>query len=230
MKFRNVLLLTALLFACASSTIQAQGNVRFGLTFSPSFNWFNIDNSDFASDGQRTGFEYGLLTNFSIDQNPRYAFEIGVLIAHNGGRYTMPIPDDSINSASIVARLQYVNLPVSIRLRTNEINYMTYFGQIGMTPAFNIRARGSILSQPNDPNNISEDGINLKDVQSLNLDGVNVFNIGLLVGGGLEYAVAENTSLIGGIYYQNGFLNIIDDNDNEKITMSSVTIRLGVMF
>ena len=53
----------------------------------------------------------------------------------------------------------------------------------------------------------------------------------LTLGAGLEYSMAENTAIMAGIFFQNGFANVIDDDiDDNSSTLKQFGIRLGVLF
>ena len=61
------------------------------------------------------------------------------------------------------------------------------------------------------------------------------------LGGGFEYELGSKTSLVGGLYYQQGFTDVTKDDgftirdgierkENSKATIGAVVIRMGVMF
>jgi len=136
--------------------------------------------------------------------------------------------------------VQYIEIPLTIKLRTNEVNYMTYYGLFGLTPGINISARGDVEIDP-DPVGISQTDISLKDDNDFNYK-YGFFNVSLSVGAGVEYAMTENTAITGGIFFQNGFVNVINDDestiggvalegrDDNNTTLKQFGIRLGVLF
>jgi opacity protein-like surface antigen len=139
--------------------------------------------------------------------------------------------------------LQYIEVPLTLKLKTNEIGYLTYYGQIGITPG--VKLKGRVDASSNNQND---------DLQNTNvLKDINFVNLALTVGGGIEYSLTKDVSLLAGIYFNNGFINVIpkdggDENvniqnkinkdkaerpktsDGEKISMNNVSLRLGFMF
>jgi len=121
------------LFFC-SLALQAQSpTFRFGLTATPVFDWLRVEGDPYENLGTKVGFQYGLLFDQTIGNVERYAFSSGILInyANSGISYTDTATD--ITSESDL-RVQYIEIPLTMRLRTNEVNYLTYYGQFGLTP------------------------------------------------------------------------------------------------
>ena len=214
-------LLLIAFIALVAYSANAQG-IKFGLAGSPQVSWFKIDNTDLENDGAKLGFTYGIMIEYAIGSNERYNFSSGVFISHTGGKYS--IPDSSIAGKFVRHRtlnLQYIEIPVTFRLRTNEIGYITYFGQFGVLPGLKIRSRYDETYEPN-PLNIS--------VENERFENAIVINMGLFISGGIEYALSESTALLFGLYFNNGFTNVINDDDKEKISVNNLGLRVGVLF
>ncbi len=213
-----------------SATCTAQ-SVRFGLTVSPQYAWMKSNNQDFQVDnmritntGGKLGFDYGLLLDVRVDNNERYAFSTGLIISHTGGNLKSETQDSTgtiIQTTDKSYKLQYIELPLTIRLRTNEIGYLTYFGQFGLNTGIPISTRGNIVANP-DPNNIS--GTNLK------FNDVTFINLALLMSAGIEYSLTGNTSLLVALYFKNGFANMVNDNDGERTVLNNLGLRIGMLF
>lgn len=211
---------------------------RFGLTGSPVFSWFKIDGENFQNEGSRAGFQYGLLFDQTIGSVERYAFSTGLIINITGGHYSYSDTTNIVDSISViserakdvVAKVQYIEVPLTIKLRTNEVNYMTYYGQFGVTPGVNIKARGEYTSDP-DPLGENTTDMNLKDKGNPDDLLYNLFNVSLTLGAGMEYSMSENTAIVAGVFFQNGFSGVISDRFDDNATkLKQIGIRLGVLF
>lgn len=217
--------LIALFFSAL--TLQAQSPAfRFGLTATPVFNWLRIEGDTYESGGTKFGFQYGLLFDQTIGNVERYAFSSGVLINYVNAStsYTDTVFDIT---AETDLRVQYIEIPLTMRLRTNEVNYMTYYGQFGLTPGFRIKARADYFV---DGTAVDED-LDLTNKDNVSGTTYNLMNINLTLGAGVEYALTENTSLMGGIFWQNGFANVIDDAvEDNNAYLKQIGVRLGVLF
>jgi hypothetical protein len=121
-----------------------------------------------------------------------------------------------------------VAIPVTFRLRTNEIGYLTYYGQFGLTPGINVRARGTTDSNPGDT----------KEKQDYN-PVIGFFNLALSFGAGIEYSLSGNTALLAGLFFENGIVPVVDkkedtflndDEENNRTIVNTAGIKLGVFF
>ncbi len=85
------------------------------------------------------------MADFIID--PNYAIASGLQITHSGGKLRFPNDKGlfeeglSTNENLYDLRLQYLEIPVALKLKTNPINDLTYWGQFGTYLGVNIGAR-----------------------------------------------------------------------------------------
>lgn len=224
----SLLVLTTMLYA------QNTKGPRFGLMGVPHFNWLKPDNAKIETT-TRVGIKYGAVGEFFFADN--YAFTVGAYHALSSGklnhednsyRFFTRIEDqssDEINQEpkykDYKVNLQYVEIPIGLKLQTNEIGYLTYFGHIGINPGFNVRARLDAKST-SDNNEDFENQDVFKDIETLDFS--------LRVGGGAEYSLTESVSLLAALYFNNGFVDVLPDGDGEKLFRKNVGLRLGVMF
>jgi hypothetical protein len=130
--------------------------------------------------------------------------------------------------------ISYVEIPIGLKMRTQEGgNHIRYFAEPQITFGFLSKAQGAIVGS----NNLDQENIVIKsEVSNINLSWG--------VGGGIEYVIANNTAIVGGVYFQRGFKDVTTDDgtvfdddkksnpraDKSKGVINSLTIRLGVMF
>lgn len=229
-------ILSTLLFVMASWAAFSQSgssNVHFGLKASPSLAWLRTDSKYFESNGSKFGFTYGLITEFGFTE--RYAFATGLDISYRGGKLKSiitsknPTGGDSTTSIQSSLTLQYIELPLTIKLKTNEIGYLTYYLQAGIAPGLNIRSRinSKITSESNNngviTNASSED--NNVDIKK----DINTLNLSMLIGGGVEYTLSGSTVLLVGLQFNNGFIDVYDGNDL-KANSNFLALTLGILF
>ncbi len=235
---KQLLVLLFLIFGVGELT--AQNKLRLGLTASPNIGWINPDTRGVDSDGSRLGFKYGVIVDYSFAEN--YALSTGAFINHMGGKIKFPeeISSNSFGSSESVVKLQYVDLPISLKLRTNEIGYITYFGQIGFEGSINIGAKTDLKSfDSNGKEVFSADNEKISDE-------IKLFRASLVVGIGAEYNISGNTSIVGGLSFHNGFTNIFDfdvpktDKNGQLLTTGEtqkvkannnfISLDIGVLF
>lgn len=237
MKKINILilfcLLTTLSYAQASKTPTSK--YRLGFKFSPNVSWLASDNNNMNVGDKSLQFGYGL--NFDIFFAENYAIGTGFNINNTGGKYSyfaQYTGEDMDASGAVLTnmkqvgllsrdlRLQYLQIPLTFKMKTNEIGYITYWGQFGLGLNMNLKA-------------ISNDQIDYVSYQDKNTldwvtskresasfdsndikNEVNIFSSNLIFAAGIEYNLSGNTSLLAGLTFQNGFTDALKGNGVAK--------------
>ena len=209
--------------------------IRFGLMATPNLGWLRPGITDFDKDGAQTrlGFGYGLMLDYKFSESPNYLFSTGINLTTNGGGLIeayAPLNIDLKNDTNYFTgtldrtyRFQYVNIPLLLKMRTNEIGYMSYFGAIGLD--LGIRTR----SFANDDFTWKQGGLTLadqKDVpadqKDVNIeDQINLFRLGINLTAGGEFNLSGNTNAYVGIGWHNTFTNVFRKTTENKILVPS---------
>lgn len=204
---------------------QDEKSFRFGIKVAPNLGFINPDTKELKNDGTRLGFTFGLMGDFMLGNNQNYAFSTGLFLNSVGGKTTYPLNGLNLGTES---KYQYIEVPITLKLKTNEIGYMTYYGQIGFGTAFNISAKSDFDVYDATAGKLVR--VTDEDI----MDNTNLFKASLIVGAGLEYNFSGATSAMVGITYNNGFTNIYNDmksGDKElKAKLNYVELSLGVFF
>ncbi len=222
---KKVYAIVSLLAITASSAHAQDKSVRFGIKVAPNFGWINPDTKELKNDGARFGYTFGLMGDFMLGSNQNYAFATGLFLNNVGGKSTFPSGDQNLSTES---KYQYIELPITLKLKTNEIGYMTYYGQIGFGTAFNISAKSDFDTY--DPAAKKITRVTDEDI----MDNTQLFKASLIVGAGMEFNFSGNTSALVGITYNNGFTNINKDikvgDKDLKAKQNYLELSLGVFF
>lgn len=212
----------------------AQSNVRFGFTTSPGISFYSADSKAHNSKGTRFSFNYGAIVDFVIDNNERYTITSGLTIDMNGGKLAATSLDTSASgSASLTTKVQYIELPIGLKLRSNEsANNITFYGTLGIVNGFRIRSRGDYQYVAEGQNAISESNTRIDNLPFFpnTIKKVTPYHLALHFEAGAEFRVSDNTALVGGLYFRNGFTNVIKDSDNDRIVARGLGLRIAVMF
>jgi len=197
-------------------------SLRFSLLADPQFSWMTADKKEIESRGAILGINTGLGMDYYFAEN--YAFSTGLTINNIGGKLQYPdtIAFD-VSSAriylpkgnTITYRLQYINIPIGLKFKTQEIGYTTYFANLGLTPMFNIRSRATDESSTFEKDDISEN--------------IMLFNMNYFVNLGVQYSLGGSTAIIGGLGYSSGFVDVTS-RASDKININTLTIKFGILF
>lgn len=216
---RTKVFLIALGLIGASTNLKAQDSdtkFSFGLKVAPTLAWLKSETKSVENDGAKLGFAYGLMADYNFSKN--YALGTGVEVSYRGGKSKQEV--DILGTKQTFKQsltLQYIEIPVTMKLKTNEIGYITYFGKFGFAPGLNIKAKAD-----NEVNGVKEEDVSVKS-------NINSFNLSFLAGIGAQYSLGGKTAVLMGITFNNGFLDI-DDTEGTKATSSFLALDLGVMF
>ena len=225
--FIGVLVGTTLLNA------QDNGKFRFGFKIEPNVSWLSPKDKNLESTGSSVRFSYGLNADIMFTDN--YAIGTGLAVISNGGEVEYLNEYNNQDGNFIVKTIRdynnkYVEVPLTLKLRTNEIGYMTYWFQFGLGLGVNIDARANeeieFLYQE-----ISDGGggttwsnssavVNLparvtNDKEPISSD-VRTFRTSLIIGAGVEYSLSGSTGIIAGLTFNNGFNNVLKGDGIKK--------------
>jgi len=185
---------------------------------------------DFTNGGLQLGFGVGAITDFKLGENiwlsTGFSMDFSgakLNYVDNGndkdttGYY---VYDDAILEISDLAgvdsatyapylfyqlnkrqyKVNYVNIPLMLKMKTNEIGYLTYYGQFGLLTSIKTKARAT--------DDVALSGT-VSSLEDLNIDSeVSFVKASLSIGGGFEYAFAESTSAFVTVAYNYGFTSI----------------------
>ncbi|MCB0410002.1 MAG: PorT family protein [Flavobacteriales bacterium] len=205
---RTSKLITFIILSLMFLKLSAQNNddraFRFGMHFSPNFSWLSPNTSGYSSEGMKLGFSYGLSAEFFLSEN--YLFSTGVTFSTLGGKlkYEGAKEVNGIVTPTTVLqdlKINYLDIPLTLKLKTNPIGYIAYYGNFGVNSQFRFKAKSNFEYE--NLNGLEDSDVNVSS-------DVKFINISLIVGGGIEYNLSGNTNIMVGITYQNGFTNVLD--------------------
>jgi long-subunit fatty acid transport protein len=212
-------------------------DIRFGLSAAPSLNWYKPENvQKYESKGVGLGFGWGLDVEFKITDIATFAtglkinYDRGGLNFKDSVGYELNkdselVNDPNLNSTSFFLlenrsyKVNYVTIPFMVKMHTNEIGYMTYFGQFGLISSLKTKALANDAIKSPITNTQSS-----KENLDINSD-VSLFRFQLSIGGGAEYNLSGSTSIVFGLNYNLGFSNVLRKNSRHIVDMSGTAIR-----
>ncbi|MDP4184266.1 MAG: porin family protein [Bacteroidota bacterium] len=197
---------------------------KLSLVAGPDISWMKSDKRIVNSEGDRLGYTFGLMADIFLPESPRYSFSTGILINSQGGKLSYRTSDPFTFSdqvlqpgTTITYKLQYLEIPTVIKLRTAQFYRTTYFGQFGLTNKINIGANGSTSD-----GKFSDEGIN---------NEISLFNSALNIGGGIEYDLGKNNALSVGLIYNDGIIDITTNNVvHDRTKLNAIRLQIGIIF
>ena len=221
----------------------AQGEFRFGLKGSSNFGWVGGTSKNIVNDGTTVAFGYGIMGDYYFKSNYGISAEIMLSNIKSKFKVTEPLAfnsamSDTVNDLRYEYNIQYLDIPLTMKIRTKEIGDMTYFGQFGVSMGFALNAKTSIVStglpkfisdqEPTEyrVNDAEGDAFTVNNFD----DKVFLFRLPLIIGGGIEYKMAGSTSLQGGVRIANTFTDMFVKDKTAIAKNNYVALSIGVLF
>lgn len=217
---RRILLIS--LFLGALVSLQAQAPIRFSVQLSPQFAWFSSDDNAVKPAGSIGHIQAGIQMDYFFAEN--YAFAVGLGINNLGGNLQYADSTEFSSKGDILLvepgqtvkhNVQYIDIPVGLKLKTEELGYATFFFQLGFNPMININAKASS----------NDAGLDKEDIK----ESTYPFSLGYHAEAGAEYKLGGSTSLVGGIRWSAGLTDVTKD-DGANVKSRAIVIHLGVLF
>jgi hypothetical protein len=202
----------------------------FGFKAAPAIGWLKTDNKGYAG-GSSVGFSWGFVSEFNLSES--LCLATGINFVYNNS--SINFPDlRTINSVDEIVqidrklRVKYLQIPFTLKMRTEERNNMRFYGQFGLGTGFRLNAKakdkfvtgaGSVISETD------------------NIDSqISFFRESLIVGLGMEYRITSGNMLSAGLTLDNGFTdnlsggNKADQSIKPKGTSSFVELSIALLF
>ncbi|MDP2336616.1 MAG: outer membrane beta-barrel protein [Bacteroidota bacterium] len=217
------LILSAFLVAIGLSGF-SQKHVKLSFAGSPSVNWMTSNNPDAEREKLVPGYDFGLSGDLYFSEDERYSFSTGIQISNIGGEISyhtntsFPFSGVSLPPLSKIRyRLRYVEIPMSIKLKTDQFRRVRYWGQFGLSAMLNIESKGD-----------SNDG----SLKKANINSeINLFNLAMNVGAGFDFELNGNNSFTTGLIFQNGLIDVTTNNAfTDKTIINSLKLKIGLIF
>ncbi|MCU0458851.1 MAG: PorT family protein [Bacteroidales bacterium] len=220
--------LTIVLAAVLTARAYSQ-ELIFVVHADPVISWIGSNESEYVSEGAKAGYDIGLNVLHYFAEN--YAISSGISFISAGGRQSSTEPHTMVfknldpptlpPGEEMKYDLKYMNIPVGIRLQTNQVGYLTYYTDMG----FDIRM-------------LLKSTVDLPTLQIFDENAkteVYGMNAGWHIGGGVEYELGIDASIIAGISYAQDFFDVTKDLEDvnqhdDRSGLRMFRIRLGLKF
>lgn len=232
-------------------------NFRFGLVASPSLNWYKPEDvKKIENAGIKAGFAWGLQMEFRLNKVASLA--TGLQINYDRGNinfvdtanFFYDTKEEGYLALSDTAdqtfvgyklnnriyKTNYVTLPLYLKMKTNEIGMMTYFGEFGLNSSFRLKSKTD--------DNVTQyaAGFPTSTLTALdNTKDMNIVRFSLHIGGGFEYNLSGSTSVFAGLAFNYGFSNVFQKDSEylmkpeatpfkQQATANNIALSVGILF
>ena len=225
-------------FAQDDSTMKSTPNygddyrkIRIGIYGDFGLSYLKPKANDYVSDGIRGSYSYGLVVDYNLTRN--YTFSTGVRFSSYGGKLMFNDTIPAQGSTLLKYRVNYLEIPLALKLKTNDMGYFKPFVQIGLNNGFRLSASTD--------NEFTATGAS-SPATTENVDAVDLtsfYRLSLEFGIGSEFSISQSLSAFAILTFQNGLTNSLTgtnwDWTESKETKNSAMFKkfaltVGLMF
>lgn len=214
MKSNYILYTLISCFVLFSYTASAQ-QFRYGANIAPSASWWIVEGDLYITSGNSIGFQVGGTIDLTLGESERFAIQSGLNFTSAPGKFEQNPESPSFAGKAWDYSVKTIDLPIFLRLRSDELGKTVLFAQYGLTLGFTMASEVKIRDGKN--------GGNEFDYESLNTS--------LTMGTGIEYALNDNMDLMLTVFFQNGTKNMLISNANDdNMFPQQLGLRAGILF
>ncbi len=221
----------------------AQGEFKFGLKGQANIGWVGGTSKNIVNEGSTIALGYGIMGDYYF--KPNYGLSAEIMLSNIKSKFTntdqlffSSVPNDTMNGLQYEYNILYLDIPLTMKFRTKEIGNMTYYGQFGVSLGFAMNAKTSIVSaglplsiSDQDPTDFRVNSTEGDPFTVNNFDDkVFLFRLPLIIGGGVEYRMAGNTSLQGGVRIANTLTDMFVKDKTAIAKNNYFALSAGVLF
>jgi hypothetical protein len=242
--------------------VQAQiSGYKIGVKLCPNVSYMRSENGDIAISKAPLRLGYGLVIDKMFAD--KYAIGTGVNVYKMGGQTQFSYTETANDTTSIYSltrnyKMTFIEVPLTLKLRTSPIAGMTYWGQFGIGLGYLYKAYSDDVYQKNYQQN-GNSSVFSQSVGAVVTDTGNdiqkqlmPFRASMIAAFGVEYPISGTTAFMAGITYNGGLLSVYKPNTDvvqltagapafssdkksvqktsRKISANMIELNIGILF
>ncbi|MFW6370562.1 MAG: porin family protein, partial [Bacteroidota bacterium] len=143
----KIISLSAVVFLLFSFMFSHAQGLRFGVRLDPQLSWYAATGDIVSNTSNRLGLNGGLVIDNYFSDNYALATGLSLSSVKGGVSYneytelTLSGEERTIApNSELFYKLQYLEVPLGLKMKTREFGYITFFAQLGFTGQINIKA------------------------------------------------------------------------------------------
>lgn len=209
------IILTLFIVIAVTINVSAQYKpFQFGLKIEPGLSVTKPNGDNFSKGSNKLSFSWGFSGNFYFVEN--YGFSTGFNVRNISGNYTYS--DSEIGEIKCSIDNQYLEIPLSLIMRTEKIGEMRIIGNVGY-------GLGICLNKSQKHTYGNEELLN-KEIP------FNKIRNALIIKLGVEYNIHKSSCLTAAFVFNNNFTNIYKNNESleHNVVLNNLCLEIGFMF
>lgn len=231
---KKIILLVILIYSINQSAFTQEKAFNFGFKVAPSIGWMKLNSEGYERTGIKAGFNWGFVGDIHLMEN--YSIQTGVNIIYLNGAYSYPYKKTESDQTSTIGTLdrvihfKYLQIPLVLRMKTDEFSNFTFYGEAGLGLAFRTSVKSDEVFTKSDGMLVGE--TNKNDITKQ----VRLTRESMILGAGAYYALSGSTKMTAGIRFDNNFFDILKDQNTvdpkieQKGISNFIELSIGLLF
>lgn len=226
----------------ADFEVAQKGDIRVGISFLAGTSWAKPQVNNVEANGSSFAYGFSLYAEKYFGQN--YAFVWGLAYTHTPTKITFdsaassrtPAPAGTFFNVQYDYTLNFIEIPLSLRLKSEPFGYNRISVDIGTAPGFTIKSIANV--NPAIFGSAEENTKRLVNAQdndfdparsSQRSDNILFFRIPIVLGANFEHQLNRTNTVTAGLRYNIGMTNLARDNQ-AKFQNNFLAINVGIIF
>ncbi len=181
---------------------------QFGFKAAANLGWYNTTADNYSNNGADFGGSWGFIADIYIMENYSFTTGFDVLYLNGAMSYPSVYEQDTVSPKMQGVllrsyRTKYIEIPFVLTMKTDKINNIRYYGQIGFGLGLLLAAKANDEFTPDKEGSMITNTHNIYDQLRLTRES-------LILGAGIEMPLHGSTYLRIGLAYDNAFINILN--------------------
>ena len=229
---RIVLGLILFSFLIINNSFSQQKPVLFGFKVAPNIGWMKSNTKGYENPGSEIGFSWGFIADFHLMENYDIVSGLNVLNLNSALQYSELYNVFGFGEleGELTRKyvLEYLEVPLILKMKTNEFGKKFFYGKVGMSTGFLISAKVKDSFQA------EESGLS-KDEHNY-YDQLKFARYSVILGVGAEFNIGGSTTITTGFTFSNGINDVLKDTNDLDQTLKQNAINnyfnfnLGILF
>ena len=211
---KNILTIIFCSLAIAASAQQ----FRYGANVAPTVSFWLVEGDNYVPDGTKIGFQLGGTIDLTLGNNERFALQSGLNFTSAPGAFKDNPEGLASNGKAWDYSITTLDLPILLRLRSDELGKTVLFAQYGLTMGFTLTEKITVNDGKNGGSSFDYEGSNRS----------------LTMGAGAEVMMDNDMTLVFTGFFMNGtksmVVNTSNPNNDSRYFPLQIGLRATVLF
>lgn len=185
---------------------------QFGLKVESGVAWQKFDSDDLYNGKTKMSFNWGFVGNFYFVEN--YGLSTGFNVRYVNGEYSF---EENEEDYTRTIKNQYLEIPITFMMRTESMNDLRIFGNIGY-------GLGICINKELKNFDIDDKEVDIESDRFSKLRHAFILKLGV------EYDVFKSSCLTFAVVYNNNFRNIYSKNASHDVKLNNLCLEIGFIF